>query len=191
MELKTILQLTGIILGLLYLWLEYRASAWLWIAGLVMPAVHGFLYFKSGLYADFGMQIYYILASLYGLAVWLGGTERNKRRILIQTTPLHLWPWIAASCLLALGVIYLILTSFTNSTVPFWDALTTAMSIIAMWMLSRKFTEQWLVWAAVDAITVALYIYKGIPFTASLYMLYTILAVIGYRKWSRSVGKEQ
>ena len=62
---------------------------------------------------------------------------------------------------------------FTNSTVPFWDAMTTAGSIVAMWMLSRKYVEQWLVWLAVDLVTVGLYLYKGIPLTAGLYALYS------------------
>ena len=71
----------------------------------------------------------------------------------------------------------------TNSTVPFWDAMTTAGSIVAMWMLSRKYVEQWLVWLAVDLVTVGLYLYKGIPLTAGLYALYSALAVAGYLRW--------
>ena len=70
MDWKLALQLAGVVLGLLYLWLEYRADIRLWIVGLVMPLVHGALYYKSGLYADCAMQVYYILAGLYGLCVW-------------------------------------------------------------------------------------------------------------------------
>ena len=77
------------------------------------------------------------------------------------------------------------LTHFTNSTVPFWDALTTALSVVAMWMLSRKLIEQWLVWGVVDLITVGLYLYKEIPLTAALYGLYTVLAVAGYLRWRK------
>ena len=66
MDWKLILQLVGITLGLLYLWLEYRADIRLWIVGLIMPCVHGVLYFKAGLYADCSMQLYYVLAGLYG-----------------------------------------------------------------------------------------------------------------------------
>ena len=79
--------------------------------------------------------------------------------------------------------IYFLLVGFTNSTVPFWDAMTTAGSIVAMWMLSRKYVEQWLVWLAVDLVTVGLYLYKGIPLTAGLYALYSALAVAGYLRW--------
>ena len=79
---------------------------------------------------------------------------------------------------------------FTNSTVPFWDSLTTALSIVAMWMLSRKYVEQWLVWLAVDVITVGLYLYKDIPLTAGLYLLYSALAIAGYRRWKKQIQRE-
>jgi nicotinamide mononucleotide transporter len=69
--------------------------------------------------------------------------------------------------------------------VPWSDAFTTALSIIAMWMLARKYAEQWLAWLVVDAVCVALYIYKGIYFYATLYAIYTVIAYIGYRKWLR------
>ena len=73
---------------------------------------------------------------------------------------------------------------------PFWDAMTTAASIVAMWMLSRKYIEQWLVWLAVDLITIGLYLYKGIPLTAGLYALYSALAVAGYLRWRKLAAQE-
>jgi nicotinamide mononucleotide transporter len=74
---------------------------------------------------------------------------------------------------------------WTNSTVPMTDALTTALSIVALWMMARKYAEQWLVWLLVDAICVPLYAYKGIYFYAGLYAVYTVIAWFGYRKWLR------
>ena len=191
MELKLILQIVGVTLGLLYLWLEYKANIWLWVVGMLMPCVHSILYFKSGLYADFAMQIYYITAGLYGLAVWLAGRKRTEKPLKIAHTPLRL----ALPLVVIYGVLhasmYFVLVRFTDSTVPFWDSMTTAMSMVAMWMLSRKYVEQWLVWLVVDAITVGLYLYKGIPLTAGLYMLYTALAFVGYLRWRRiSVSNE-
>ena len=82
-------------------------------------------------------------------------------------------------------MLYFLLSEFTDSTVPFFDSMSTAMCIVAMWMLSRKLVEQWLVWLVVDMISVSLYFYKGIPGTASLYALYCILAVAGYLRWRK------
>ena len=164
MDWKLALQLAGVVLGLLYLWLEYRADIRLWIVGLVMPLVHGALYYKSGLYADCAMQVYYILAGLYGLCVWAKKPKPAERETgRIARTPAR--------------------------TVPFWDSLTTALCIMAYWMLSRKYVEQWLVWLAVDVVTVGLYLYKDIPLTAGLYLLYSALAVAGYRRWLRRIGQ--
>ncbi len=189
MELKLILQIVGVALGLLYLWLEYRANTWLWIVGMLMPCVHCILYFKSGLYADCAMQGYYILAGLYGLIAWLIGHKSKDKPLRISHTPLCLIAPLAAIYGVLHIIIYYVLVRFTDSTVPFWDSMTTAMSMVAMWLLSRKYLEQWLVWCVVDAITVGLYIYKGIPLTAGLYALYTALAVAGYLRWKRGAVK--
>ena len=185
MELKLILQIVGVALGLLYLWLEYRANIWLWVVGMLMPCVHCVLYFQSELYADCAMQGYYILAGLYGLVAWLLGHKRTKRPLEIAHTPLRFIVPLVVIYGVLHAAIYFLLIRFTDSDVPFWDAMTTAMSMIAMWLLSRKYIEQWLVWLAVDAITVGLYLYKGIPLTAGLYTLYTALAIVGYMRWRR------
>ncbi len=67
------LEIAGTLIGLLYLWLEYRASIYLWIAGIVMPAVYIFVYYEAGLYADFGINIYYLGATVYGWVMWKYG----------------------------------------------------------------------------------------------------------------------
>ena len=195
MDWKLALQLTGVALGLLYLWLEYRADIRLWIVGLVMPVVHGALYYKAGLYADCSMQVYYVLAGLYGWIVWHNARQRNaqtagtpEKAAAISHTPLRRIPALAGVFLAAHGALYLLLAHFTDSTVPFWDSLTTALSIVAMWMLSRKYVEQWLVWLAADLVTVGLYLYKESPWTAALYALYSALAVAGYLRWRRQAA---
>lgn len=200
MDIKLLLQIAGVLLGLLYLWLEYRADIRLWIVGLVMPLIHGALYYKSGLYADCSMQAYYVLAGLYGWLVWrrrgrktdagLTGPEdaegaKRAAALRIGHTPLRTVPALAGVYAAAHIGLYLLLTRFTDSTVPFWDAGTTALSVVAMWMLSRKLVEQWLVWLVVDLVTVGLYLYKDLPYTAGLYALYSALAVAGYLRWRR------
>ncbi|NCC98540.1 MAG: nicotinamide riboside transporter PnuC [Bacteroidia bacterium] len=190
MDLKLILQIVGLILGLLYLWLEYKANIWLWLIGIIMPIVHGTLYFTSGLYADAAMNVYYVVAGLYGWFIWSKKSNKTGAEVirightlLKKIVPLVLAYVIAHVC------IYFVLVNYTDSTVPFCDSLTTALSIVALWMLSRKYIEQWLVWLVVDAITVGLYLYKGIPITAGLYTLYTCMALAGYFRWRRMAEK--
>lgn len=190
MDIKLLLQIVGVALGLLYLYFEYKANIWLWIVGLIMPVVHGLLYYRSGLYADCAMEAYYILAGIYGLAVWLrrGANGQPKSRITHATA--RVWGIAAVMYTVAHVVIYYLLSTFTDSTVPAWDSFTTACSVVAYWMLSRKYVEQWLVWLVVDVVTVGLYIYKDIPLTAGLYALYSVLAVVGYMRWRRVVSAQ-
>lgn len=229
------LEILGASIGLLYLWFEYRASIWLWAAGIVMPAIYVFVYGHSGFYADMGINIYFLGASVYGWIMWRRGQSAGKgpknagktkdragkaniaygrtaestpdgtgtdtgERVAekggentglpITSTPKRYWPMLAGITLLVFAAIAAILINFTDSTVPYGDSFTTALSIAGMWMLSRKYVEQWLVWLVVDAISAGLYIYKGLYPTAILYSLYSVIAVFGYLKWRRMM-KEQ
>jgi len=85
----------------------------------------------------------------------------------------------------AWAVIYWILIRFTNSNIPVLDSFGNALSFIGLWALARKYLEQWIIWIVVDGVLAGLYIYKGIPFKASLYALYVVIAVMGYFKWLR------
>lgn len=181
------LEIAGTLIGLVYLWLEYKASVYLWIASIVMPAVYLVVYYQAGLYADFGINVYYLLASFYGLFCWTRKSPSGGRSTPIVRTPRRAVLPLAAVTLAAFLAIGLVLERFTDSTVPWTDSCTTALSIAGMWMLSRKYLEQWLVWIAVDLISVFLYAYKGLPFTAGLYLLYAVIAVFGYRKWRSEI----
>ena len=137
------------------------------------------------------MQLYYVLAGIYGWVVWYNSPQRKESATrTIGHTPHRWWPTLIAVYGAIHAVLYLVLQHLTDSTVPFWDAMTTALSVVAMWMLARKRVEQWLIWGIVDLITVGLYLYKGIPITAGLYALYTVLAVVGWRRWCR-LAKQQ
>ena len=83
------------------------------------------------------------------------------------------------------GIIYYVLSRFTDSHVPAADAMAGALSILALWLLARKYAEQWLVWFAADTLYSALCFYKGIPFHGTLYAFYVGMALLGYRKWRR------
>lgn len=208
------IEIAGVAVGLVYIYLEYRASIWLWVAGIVMPALYIYIYYAAGLYADMGINVYYLLASFYGIAVWLGWgsrflakRERNKNSSPIESTetaqkekspqvlpishmPSRYYPPAVAICLLFFVVIAWILVNFTDSVVPYMDSLTTAMSVVALWMLAHKYVEQWFAWILVNAISCGLYFYVGINYTALLYGLYVIIAIFGYFKWLKLMEEQ-
>lgn len=180
------LEIIGTLVGLVYLWLEYKASIWLWLASVIMPAIYLVIYYQAGLYADFGINVYYLIIAIYGIWLWLGGGAKNdKRELPITATPSGLWWKMGIVSMAIFFLIAYILISCTDSNVPWMDSFTTSLSIVAMWMLARKYVEQWLVWIVVDAVSAGLYIYKELYFTAGLYALYAIIAYFGYREWRR------
>ena len=188
MDTLRLLDILGFVVGLVYLWLEYKASIWLWLAGIIMPAIDLFLYYKAGLYADFGMAIYYCLAGIYGFLAWkCFKPSGNKKELPITRFPEKLILPAAVIALALWAAIWWILVRYTDSTVPVADAFTTALSIVALWALSRKYAEQWLIWLVVDLVCCVLYVRKGIPFKASIYGLYSVVAVLGYRKWLQAM----
>ena len=190
MDTLRFLDILGFVVGLVYLILEYKASIWLWLASVIMPAIDMVLYYKAGLYADFGMAIYYCLAGVYGYVSWKwfkhAETQQRAERPVTRFRCAYILPALAALLLLWFGIWWM-LTHWTNSTVPVADAFTTALSIVALWALAQKYAEQWLLWLVVDVVCCILYVRKGIPFKAAIYGLYCVVAVFGYRKWLRMI----
>ena len=183
------LEIIGTLVGLVYLWLEYKASIYLWIASIIMPAIYIFVYYEAGLYADFGINIYYLGAAVYGWMMWkYGGKTKETNELPITQMPIRNWLKAGVVCLVINFLIGWILVNFTDSDVPWWDAFTTALSVIGMWMLARKYLEQWLVWIVVDVVCVGLYIYKELYFTSGLYALYAIIAIFGWLNWKKMMN---
>lgn len=191
----SILEILGFSVGLLYLWWEYHANPKVWLASVIMPAISMWIYYSKGLYADFGINIYYLVIAVYGFVIWTrggsGSTGKKKASRPITHTPR--WAWVVAivGTLVLWRGIWWILVSFTDSTVPVADAFTTSLSIVGLWMLARKYAEQWLAWFVVDIVCCGLYLYKGLPFYCALYGIYTVIAIFGYRKWLRLMATQQ
>ncbi len=205
------LEILGFCVGLLYLWWEYQADSKVWFASVIMPMISMWIYFTEGLYADFGINIYYLIIAVYGFWNWTRKSRRQhthttasseadrqesqrevkKHNLPVSHTPLKVWIGIIPVTILLWWLIWWILTTFTDSTVPVADAFTTALSIVGLWMLAKKYAEQWLVWLVVDLVCSCLYWYKGIPFYSVLYAIYTVIAWFGYRKWLRLIPKPQ
>ena len=178
------LDITTTLLGLLYILFEYRASVWLWFVGFLMQALGIVLYYQKGLYADCGMEFYYLSMTVYGYWKWVHGSAKKKELPITRFPRRLIIPWLAI--ILAIwGIIYWLLITFTNSNVPAADSFTTALSIVGIWALAHKYLEQWFIWIAVDVVTCVLYFYKDIPFKAGLYALYVVIAIFGYKKWKR------
>jgi len=195
MSVDLIIEIVAAIIGLTYLFLEYKANVWLWPVGILMSVFYVIVYMTGKFYADAALQVYYIGANAYGLLKWTASrrhkgvsNDSGREELTICRTPKRLWlPLLLVSIGLWM-LLFLILRNFTDSPVPLGDAFTTSLSIVAMWMLSRKYLEQWLFWVIVNVVCVALYFWKGLYPTAILYTVYVIVAVLGYFRWKRLMG---
>ncbi len=185
------IELLGALLGIFYIFFSIRQHILTWPTGLLTSLFYIFVFFRAGFYADMGLQVYYVAISIYGWYYWLQGGKSESTDGRGQVSVKNISQKTGLYSLLVTVVIYFILLfillSFTDSTVPYMDSLTTALSITATWMLAKKYLEHWLIWIFVDVFSAGLYVYKELWPTVILYLVYAGLAILGYRKWKKDV----
>lgn len=181
------LEAIGAVVGLVYLWLECKASIHLWIAGIIMPAIYVVVFYQSELYTQLAINAYFLLASLYGWYTWkyASAKELQGKPLPIRHTPIRLIVGLTAVAVAIFVVLYSLLQHLHPAPTTMWESLSTTLSIIGMWMLAKKYVEQWWVWIATDIISAHLYWISELPYTALLYLLYTIVAFYGFREWKK------
>jgi nicotinamide mononucleotide transporter len=177
-------EIIGAVVGLVYLYLEYKADKWLWPVGILMPIIYIIIFYEGKFYADMGINIYYFFAGIYGWIRWTKSESTPEENRIKHTPETYLIPLIITGTLL-FALIAFILIRFTDSPVPYGDSFTTAVSIIDMWMLAHKYLEQWWLWFVVNVVSSALYLWKGLYPTAVLFMIYSVISVFGYFRWKK------
>ena len=182
------IELLGAILGIAFIFFSIRQNILTWPTGLATSALYIVVFFQSKFYADMGLQVYYVAISIYGWYYWIKGNKpNNSTTVPVRRTSKNLWLKLIAIAILLYFAILIILLNFTDSDVPFMDSFTTALSIIATWMLAKKYIEQWLIWIFVDIISAGLYIYKELWPTVILFIVYTVMAYLGYIQWRKDL----
>jgi nicotinamide mononucleotide transporter len=181
------IELFGFITGAVCVLLAVRENVWNWPVGIANNIFFLVLFWRTKLYADSGLQIVYVAISLYGLWHWLYGGERHTHAKITHTTRASAALLLPAAGLAA-AILYYVLSHFTDSNVPAGDAITTALSLAAQYMLGRKQIENWLVWITADVIYIGLYCYKSLYLTAVLYAVFIALCVAGYKAWERTMN---
>lgn len=180
-------ELLGFITGAICVWLQVKENVWNWPAGIANNIFYVVVFWHSGLYADSLLQWFYISISVYGWWNWLhGGTAQSQLKI-SRTSHTGMMVYIALTAV-GTALFHELLSRYTNSTVPFWDGLTTAMSLTAQYMLTRKVIENWWWWITVDVVYIALYIYKRLYLTSFLYAIFLGMCIVGLREWRRKTS---
>lgn len=185
------IELLGAILGIAYIFFSIRQSILTWPVGLLTSLLYVWVFFVSKLYADMGLQMYYVAISIYGWYEWLFGNQTNHAEsIKVSRINFRLGIILSIVSILLFFVIWFILKNYTDSSVPMADSLATALSIVATWMLARKILEHWLIWIFVDAFSIGLFWYKDLMPTVVLFVVYTVMAYIGYREWKQEFKQQ-
>ena len=186
-----ILEIVGAVIGLVYLYLEYKADKWLWLFSVIMPVIYIVLFYRSKFYADMGINVYYLFAGIYGWMKWTKGHRSAQAELVISHTPLKAVVPLSVVALALFGAIAWVLIRFTDSPVPYGDAFTTALSVMGMWMLANKFVEHWGIWLVVNTVSCALYFWKELYYTGGLFVVYVVISVLGYLKWRKMMREVQ
>ncbi|MEV6347034.1 nicotinamide riboside transporter PnuC [Actinoplanes sp. NPDC051851] len=175
-------EVLGFATGLLNVWLLVRQNILNWPIGVLNVLLLMVVFGAAGLYADMGLQVVYVVLGLYGWWAWLyGGADRTS--LVVRTTTRTEWLWLTVAGVVLTGGLWLFLDRLTGSTVPFADALTTAVSLVATYGQTRKLVESWWLWIAADVVYIPLYGYKNLWLTAILYVAFMALCVAGLRSW--------
>ncbi len=156
-----------------------------WPLAIVASLLYFLLFWKSRLYGDASLQLFFAAVAGWGWWQWLRGTDETGRALQVRTLGLR----GRAIALLALALAWpatgVFLDRFTDTDVPWWDAFPTAASILGQWLLGRKYVENWPVWIAVNVVAIGLFAYKALWLTVLLYAIFVAMSLVGWRAWHR------
>ncbi|MCX7121286.1 MAG: nicotinamide riboside transporter PnuC [Gammaproteobacteria bacterium] len=183
--LKHDLEIPAMIAGFLNIYLAARANIWNWLFGIVSVTIYAIVFYEAKLYGDMCLQGVYLIFQFYGWNQWMRG-GKNATALSVTHIPKSLYLISSMVLIILYGIFVYLLSHDTNSTTPIIDAFTTALSLVAQWMMCKKYLENWLLWIVVDIISVYMYWYKHLYLTSGLYAVFFILCCMGYQVWKRS-----
>lgn len=180
------LEIVAVLFTLANVWLMVKENIWGWPAAIVGVTLYALVNYEARLYSNAGLQIVYLVLSVHGWYEWLHGGE-NRSALVVTRTSRRAW----MICLVAgfAGTIALLFLLRTpgDAALPFWDAFTTAFSLVAQWMMNKKLLENWILWLLVDIIYVPIYAARTYYLTAGLYAVFCVIAWRGWVEWKRSI----
>jgi nicotinamide mononucleotide transporter len=181
----TWLEMAAFVLALWMVFANMRVQLIAWPLAILSSAAYGLLFARSKLYGEAGLQLVFIAVAGWGWWQWRFGRQTDGRALAVRRLDARSRWLLAALTLAAWPLLGALLQRFTDSDVPYWDALPTAGSLAGQWLLGRQYVENWPVWAAVNVVSVALFAIKGLWLTVLLYVLFALLALVGWRAWTR------
>ncbi|QDT64885.1 nicotinamide riboside transporter PnuC [Calycomorphotria hydatis] len=181
----TWIELTAVAFGIACVVLTIRQNIWCWPTGLVQVLLFIVIFYQVKLYSDLALHVIYVFLQLYGWYHWAyGGKSTASLKVTLLRLELRLL-WLVFAVFGTFGLGFL-MSTYTDASLPYGDAFTTVVSLIAQWFMTRKKLESWICWVAVDVVAIGIYLQKELYLTTGLYAIFLVLAISGYVAWLRS-----
>lgn len=177
-------ELLGFLTGGACVWLTVRAHIANFPVGIANSALFLVLFVSARFWADASLQVVFIALGVIGWWQWIHGRGERAEAPIGRANTRSLAVLVTAATAATVLLTYVLATA--DDSAPFWDALTTALSLAAQWLLNTRKIETWWFWMAADVIYIPLYSWKGLDLTALVYVLFLGLCVLGLRSWRRA-----
>ncbi len=185
MPISMMLELVAVLLALAYVVLAIRQQRSCFYAASLSAGLYIVIFANAQLYMESALQIFYVVMAVYGWLAWGRHQSAEERPVTRWSLARH--TWIAVAVVLLALVIGALLRRYTDAALPFADSLTTVAALVATWMVTQKILENWLWWIAIDLLSIALYVERGLMATAVLFACYVVLAWAGYLAWRQTL----
>ena len=180
----------AVITGLIYLALAMRENNLCWLFAFVSTVIYTLLFWDVNLLMDSALNVYYMLMAVYGWWYWRHGGLAHGQSLnsqaLIRRWPLFRHGLALIGVLLATALSGYLMTRHTDAAWPYVDSFTTWASVLTTWMVAQKILENWLYWIVIDAVSLVLYVDRGLYLTALLFAAYVIIVIFGFFNWLKS-----
>jgi nicotinamide mononucleotide transporter len=181
----TWLEIAAVLIALAMVGCNIREIHWGWPLAIVSSLMYFAIFWRSKLYGDAVLQIFFAVVAFWGWFQWLRGHRADGSALHVARLTRRGLALTIAACVVLWPAAGLFLKTFTDTDVPWWDAFPTAVSLVGQFLLGRKFIENWAVWIVVNVVSVGLFAYKALWLTVGLYAVFIALSVIGWREWQR------
>ena len=185
-----VFEIFGLVSGTIAIALLIKQNIWTWPIGIAYTLASIYIFLSAKLYADLALHIFYLIMSAYGWYFWLRGGSRESSTLGVSRESKRTLFILLFLCGISIYLSGTLLASYTAAELPYWDNTTTILSLLAIWLQSRKKIESWMVWLVVDILAAGIYFYKEIYFYSILYTIYIVMAFMGYFEWHKSYKHE-
>jgi nicotinamide mononucleotide transporter len=184
-------EIFGLCTGTLSIALLIKQNIWTWPVGIAYTFASLYIFFTAKLYADFALHIFFLVMSFYGWYSWLQGKNGHDPELPVSNEGKKVLAYSIFICVLAINLTGNLFTTYTDADLPYWDNTTSIFSILAIWLQGRKKIECWIFWLIIDILSVGIYFYKELYLYSLLYLIYVVMAFLGYKAWRESYRNDQ